>query len=77
MIIQILGPGCPRCIKTEENVKQAVKNLGMDASVEKISDINRIIDFGITATPAVVVDGIVKFSSKIPTVEEIEEILKK
>jgi len=76
MIIKVLGPGCPRCIKTEENVKEAVKNLGIDALVEKITDINRIVDFGITVTPALAVDGEVKFSGRIPSVEEIEEVIK-
>ena len=76
MKIQILGPGCPRCKQTEANAREAVKNLGLDTEVEKITDINKIADFGITATPALAVDGDIKFSGRIPSAEEIEKILK-
>ncbi|TET14399.1 MAG: thioredoxin family protein [Actinobacteria bacterium] len=76
MKIQILGSGCPRCKQTETNAREAVKNLGLDAEVEKITDINKIADFGVMATPALAVDGDVKFSGRIPSVEEIEKILK-
>lgn len=75
MKIQILGTGCPKCKKTEENAKEAIKNLGIDAEVEKITDVNEIIDFGVMTTPALAVDGEVKFSGKIPTVSEIEKVL--
>ncbi len=76
MKIQILGPGCPKCKQVEANAREAVKNLNIDAVIEKITDINRIIDFGVTATPALAVDGEVKFSGKIPSVEEIIDVIK-
>ena len=76
MKIQILGTGCPKCKQVEINARGAVKNLGIDAVIEKVIDINRIIDFGVTATPALAVDGEIKFSGKIPSVGEIEKILK-
>jgi small redox-active disulfide protein 2 len=76
MKIQILGVGCPKCRQTEANAKEAIRNLGIDASVEKITDINRIAGFGVISTPALAVDGDVKFSGRIPSVEEIENILK-
>lgn len=76
MKIQILGSGCPRCKQTEANAKEAIKNLGIDVQIEKVTDINKIVDFGMTTTPALAIDGEVKFSGKIPTVEEIERILK-
>ena len=76
MKIQILGTGCSKCKQTEANAIKAVDSLGMDADIEKITDINQIIDFGVTATPALAVDGEVRFSGKIPSVEEIEKILK-
>jgi len=76
MKIQILGVGCPKCRQTEANAKEAIKNLGIDASVEKITDINRIAGFGVISTPALAVDGDVKFSGRIPSVEEIENTLK-
>jgi len=64
------------CKQTEANVIEALQNLGIPADVEKVTDVNKIVDFGITGTPALVVDGIVKFYGKIPTVEEIKKILK-
>ena len=76
MKIQIIGIGCAKCRQTEANARQAIKNLGIDAEVEKITDVNKIADFGIMATPGLAVDGDVKFSGKIPAVAEIEKILK-
>jgi len=76
MKIQILGIGCPKCKQTEANAIEAIKNLGFDAEIEKITDLNKITDFGIMATPGLVVDGDVKFSGKIPKVSEIEQALK-
>ncbi|HAJ95317.1 MAG TPA: thioredoxin family protein [Actinobacteria bacterium] len=75
MKIQILGTGCPRCKQTEANAREAVKNLGLDAEIEKITDVNKITDFGIMATPGLAVDGEVKFSGKIPSVDEIKSLL--
>ena len=76
MKIQILGTGCPKCKQIETNAREAVKNLNIEAVIEKITDINQIIDFGVTATPALAVDGDVKFSGRIPSVEEIEDVIK-
>ncbi len=76
MKIQILGTGCPKCKQVEVNAREAVKNLGIDAVIEKVTDINRIIDFGVTATPALAVDGEIKFSGRIPSIEEIKEVIK-
>lgn len=76
MKIQILGIGCPKCKQTEANAREAITNLGLDAEIEKITDINSISDFGVMATPALAVDGVVKFSGRIPAPKEIEEILK-
>ena len=76
MKIQILGIGCPKCKQTEANAKEALKNLGLDAGIEKITDVNEIADFGVMATPALAVDNEIKFSGKIPSVKEIEEVLK-
>ena len=76
MEIQILGTGCPKCKQVEANAREAVKNLSIDATIEKITDINQIIDFGVTVTPALAVDGEVKFSGRIPSVEEIKDIIK-
>ncbi|MFZ3086266.1 MAG: thioredoxin family protein, partial [Candidatus Hydromicrobium sp.] len=67
---------CPKCKQVEINARGAVKNLGIDAVIEKVTDIDQIIDFGVTVTPTLAVDGEVKFSGKIPSVGEIEKILK-
>lgn len=77
MKIQILGTGCPRCKQTEANAREAIKRLGIEAEIEKVTDVNKIIDFGVAATPALAIDGEVKFSGKIPTVDEIESEIKK
>jgi small redox-active disulfide protein 2 len=76
MKIQILGSGCPKCRQVEANAREAVKNLSIDIVIEKITDINQIIDFGVTVTPALAVDGEIKFSGRIPSVEEIEGIIR-
>ena len=72
MEIKILGPGCPKCKQTEEVVRQALTETGVDANVEKVSDIMEIAGYGVFGTPAVVVDGEVKSVGKIPTKEEIK-----
>ncbi len=72
MDIKILGPGCPKCKQTEEVVRQALTETGVDANVEKVSDIMEIAGYGVFGTPAVVVDGEVKSVGKIPTKEEIK-----
>lgn len=76
MKIQILGPGCPKCIKLAETTKQAVKDLGIDATVEKVADIREIMSYGVMITPALVVDGVVKVAGKVPSVEEIKKMLE-
>jgi len=72
----ILGAGCPKCQKLEELTKKAIEEAGIDVEVEKITDIKRISQFGVMMTPALVIDGEVKCSGKIPTVEGIKEWLK-
>ncbi len=72
MEIKVLGPGCPKCGKVEERVRNSLAALGIAAEVEKVTDIRRMIGFGITATPGLVIDGQVKSTGRIPRVEEIE-----
>ena len=72
MEIKVLGPGCPKCKKTEVLVKEAVAEAGVDAQVEKVTDTMQIAGYGVFGTPAVVVDGEVKSVGKIPTKEEIK-----
>ena len=71
MKIEILGTGCPKCKKTSELVKEAVKELGVSAEIIHVTDINKIIDYGVMVTPALVIDGEVKVAGKIPRKAEI------
>ena len=72
MDIKVLGPGCPKCQQTEKIVKEAVSESGVDANIEKVTDILKIAEFGVFGTPAVVVDGEVKSVGKIPGKEEVK-----
>ncbi len=74
-LLQVLGPGCPKCTKLAEQAQAAVDELGIEATVEKITDINVITGFGVLMTPALVVDGEVKVVGKVPPVEEIKKLL--
>ncbi len=69
--IEVLGSGCPKCQKLESMVKEAVAKHGVDAEVSHIYDINKIVDYGVMVTPALVVDGKLKFSGKIPGEKEL------
>ena len=64
--IKVLGPGCSKCIETEKIVKNALKEAGVDASVEKVSDFKEIAKHGVFSTPAVVIDGEIKCAGKVP-----------
>ena len=72
MKIEILGAGCFKCKKVYENVKKALEETGVDADVEKIEDMNKIINYGVMITPALVIDGKIKASGRIPNHEEIK-----
>ena len=74
--IEVLGTGCAKCAKLEENAKKAVALAGADATVSKVTDINQITDYGVMITPALVIDGQVKVAGKIPSPEAIAEWLK-
>ena len=71
MKIEILGTGCPKCRKLHELAEEAVKELGASAEITKVTDINKIIDYGVMVTPALVIDGEVKVAGKISSKEEI------
>ena len=77
MEIKVLGPGCSRCENTEKAVKEAVAETGVDAKVEKVTNVMEIAKYGVFGTPAVVVDGEVKSVGKVPPVEEIKKWLNK
>jgi len=76
MKIQILGTGCPKCHKLAEEAETAAKELGLSYELVKVTDINEIMGFGVMMTPALAVDGKVKFAGKVPGVEEIKKHLK-
>ena len=76
MKIGILGTGCPKCKKLAELTEEAVNELGVSAEIIKVTDINKIIDYGVMVTPALVIDGDVKVTSKIPSKQEITDWIK-
>jgi len=73
--IQILGTGCPKCKKLTENVKKAVRELGAEYKIIKVTDINEIMKFGVMITPALAVENEVKKVGKVLSVEEIKKII--
>jgi len=74
--IQILGTGCPKCKKLAELAETAAKELGIEYELQKVTKISDIMKFGVMITPALVVDGKVKVASKVPTIEQLKEMLK-
>ncbi len=74
-MIQVLGPGCPKCKKMEEIARQAASELTDVYLVEKVTDIQKITRFGIVTTPALLVDGYVKLTGRVPSLEEMKKIL--
>ena len=76
MKIEILGMGCPKCKMLEANAKKAVEELNIKAEIVKVTEIDKIIEYGVMSTPAIVVDGKVKSYGKIANVEEIKKFLK-
>jgi small redox-active disulfide protein 2 len=77
MDIKVLGPGCSKCKQAEKNVLEAVAETGVDAKVEKVTDLMKIAGYGVFGTPSVVVDGEVKCVGKIPTKEEVKSWINK
>jgi len=73
--IQILGTGCPKCKKLAENTETAAKNLGIEYEIQKVTDINEIMKFGVMVTPALAVDGQVKIVGKVPSPLDIEKMI--
>jgi small redox-active disulfide protein 2 len=74
--IKILGTGCAKCTKLMENTEKAAKKLGIEYEIQKVSDIKEIMSFGVMSTPALVLDGKVRVVGKVPSPEDIEEMLK-
>jgi len=75
MFIQILGTGCAKCTKLATLAEEAARKLGVDYTLEKVTEIDRIIGMGVITTPALVVDGQLKCSGTLPSVEQIVKML--
>jgi len=73
--IQILGTGCPKCMKLTANAQEAAKQAGIEFEVEKVTEINKIMNYGVMMTPALVIDGQVKSVGKVLSPEEIRKLL--
>ena len=77
MDIKVLGPGCPKCVETEKVVREAVAAAGVEASVEKITDFQEMMRYGVMSTPAVVLDGVVKVVGRVPSKADVLAWIKK
>jgi small redox-active disulfide protein 2 len=75
MKIQILGPGCAKCTKLAETAVTAAEELGIEYEIEKVSDVNEIMTFGVMMTPGLVVNGEVKSVGKVPSLSEMKNML--
>lgn len=73
--IQILGTGCAKCQKLAAVADEAAKSLGLAYEIEKVTEIDRIMGFGVMFTPALVVDGVVKVAGKVPSLEDTKKML--
>ena len=73
--IQILGTGCAKCQKLAAVAEDAAKALGLDYELEKVTDLRRIMGFGVMTTPALVVDGTVLVAGKVPSLEDAKQML--
>jgi len=76
MKIQVAGPGCARCESTEKVVKDALVDLNLEAEVVKVTDYKDMAQLGVRLTPAIVVDGQIVLSGRVPTLDEAKELLK-
>lgn len=76
MKIEILGTGCPKCKKLEENTRKALEEVGKTADIIKVTEVDKIIEYGVMSTPAIVIDGEVKSYGEIIEVEEIKKWLE-
>ena len=71
--ITVYGPGCMKCRKAEENVRQVLAETGVEATVEHVTDMQAIMAAGVMSTPAVAVDGVIKLKGRLPTTEEVRK----
>ena len=76
MKIEILGTGCPKCKKLEAMVRSTVDKLGLDAEITHVHDMDKILSYNVMMTPALVVDGLVKLSGRLPNEAQLVKLLK-
>jgi small redox-active disulfide protein 2 len=75
MNIKILGPGCARCHQLEKTASEVIKELGIDATVEEVKDMSKIIAYNVMMTPGLVIDGQVVSSGKVPSKAEVTQLI--
>jgi len=73
--IEILGTGCPKCRKLAEQVQVAAYELGLECHIEKVEDIQQIMAYGVIMTPAMIVDGQVKVTGRVPSLDDIKRLI--
>ena len=73
--IKVLGTGCPKCQELLKRTEQAAADLGLDCPVEKVTDIMQITSYGVMITPALVIDGQVRVTGKVPSVDDLKKLL--
>jgi small redox-active disulfide protein 2 len=76
MKIKVLGPGCPKCKTTYNNVLEALKQTGIEAEVEKIEDIEEMLKYNVLSTPVLMIDEVAKIKGRVPDINEIKQLLK-
>ena len=76
MIVKVLGPGCRNCVNLERAARQAIDEVGLDATIEKVTDYPTIVGYGVMSTPALVIDEKVVVSGRVPRAAEIRELLE-
>lgn len=76
MKVEVLGTGCAKCEKLAANAKQAIAALGIDIPVDKVTDLDAIMSYGVMMTPALAIDGEVKITGKVPDAGEIQKMIE-
>ena len=74
--LQVLGTGCPKCRRLAQNAEAAATQLGLEFEIEKVTDLREIMRFGVMMTPALAVDGVVQVMGRVPSVEEIKQMIQ-
>ncbi len=77
MEIKVLGPGCAKCGQLEDATRKAVEKAGLDATVEKVSDLQEIMSYGVMSTPALVVNGELRVAGRVPSVDDLVALLQR